>query len=392
MSTTKEYRIRELERQDARKAARIRSLKAGIARVMTGAILLRNYTENWDGPGGSGPPCTGNATILGTCNGTGSFLSGATVTATDGTHSVSGTANSSGSYTFAPGYAGVWTFTVAKAGFVTYNGSFTFACANISVAAPTITSSNTISGIARCPGSTAFPGVTVVVKESPSGTVLGTTTSGAGGAWSLSVSGYSTHSYTVTYSATNYAASTTGVLTMSCTGTTSGLTGGPALASGKQMQCSNCLVADATTLTFSSSGYTATLTYDGLASAYVGNLTVNCRAITGVSCSKSTADVSLLIRYFPATCGLSVTFKRQGRSSNTCPGGPFSLQSLPASDAWCTAISGLGAAACSDIDQYGNGTHSFTGATGYPYIAVFTGVLFYDADYAAFLTDATVSE
>lgn len=384
MSTTRELRIRELERQAARRSARLKALEIGAARALAGALMLRSYTDNWDGPGG-GTPCSGNATINAACNGVGSLLSGATVTATDGTHTVTGTAGSGGSVTLSPGYAGVWTFTVAKAGFLTYNGSFTFACANVNVSAPMITTSATVVGNVACTAGAAISGASVVVTQTSTGTVIGTGTTDSAGNYSIPVSGYTAHGVTVTFSATNYttAASTA---TLACTGNTL-VNRQLAPVAGRFCQC-NGLAANSTALTFSSGGYSTTLTYDSGVSRYVGYLTVNCRAVTGLGCSKGTADVTLMIQYQPSNCGLTVTFKRQGVGSATCTG--TGGIDIPSSDAWCASLSGPGG--CSDISFYGNGTHSFSSATGYPFVATYSGVLFRDADSNAFLTNATVSE
>lgn len=398
MSTTKEYRIRELERQDARKAAKIKSLKAGIARVMTGAILLRNYTENWDGPGGTGPPpCAGNVTITATCSNAGvsTPVSGATVTATNGTLTFTGTTNGSGQYTFAPGVAGAWTFTSAKTAYSTYSGSFTFACANLAVAAPMVTANNTVTGTLQCssqPGS-FISGASVAIYSSNGGTLLGTATTNSSGFFSIAISGYPSQTAWLTYSAANYT-SFAGNLLLSCSGTRALGSINVTPAAGKSCQCSNGLVADAATLNFTSSGYSVTLTYNGTDAAYVGSLTVNCRSITGIGCSKGTAAVTLRIVYRPSDCACFITFSRQGVTTPTCTAtiGGFGGRDIPSSDAWCASISGLGSGACSGNAFYGNGTHSFAGATGYPYVATYSGVLFYDADGNPFLTNAIVSE
>lgn len=387
MSTTKEYRIRELERQSSRRAARLRSLEAGADRAMAGVLMLRNYTDNWDGPGGT--TCSGNVTITATCQNVGvtTAVSGATITATNGTTTFIGTTNGSGAYTFAPGFTGPWTFTSVKSGFVTYSGSFTFACANLSVGAPMVTTSQTVTGTIYCSSQfgSNIPGVSVSIYNSSGGALLGSTTTDGSGAFSLSISGYTSHTVWLTYSIANYTAFAGSIL-LSCTGTRA--LGNLAMVpvSGKSCQCSGGLVADATTMYFSSTGYSATLTYNGTDAAYVGTLAVNCRAITGLACSKGTATVTLTIKYSPSSCALGVTFNRQGLSTPACTG--TGGMDVPASDAWCATLTGLNQ--CTNL--YGNGGSLSVSTTGYPFVATFTGVLFRDADSAAFLTDAVVSE
>ena len=118
----------------------------------------------------------------------------------------------------------------------------------------------------------------------------------------------------------------------------------------------------------------------------------------GSPCSnKATATVTLYVEYTTG-CNLIVFFKTAESGSVVVCRAAGSSRILPISDAWCAAI-GPTVPPLFYSCQYegGNGAATLTSAVGppsaaAPFIATFSGVLFYDADDAPFLTNAVVSE
>lgn len=396
MGTTKEYRIRELERQQSRRAGRLKSLEAGVARAMTGAILLRNYTENWDGPGGSGPPCSGVVTLTFTCGAT--PQSGVSVTITNGTTSFSGTTNGSGQVSFTPGVAGTWTGTASKSGFVTRSFSFGYTCETAAFTFGFGSASTLVSGTVIYCGA-ARAGILIEALDS-TGLVIGSAVTDSSGNYSFGFS--SQLGTTITFRASGtYVTTQTTTRTVNCGSSISGLNFAMSLQSGKRCVCTG-QIADANTLNFSSSGYSATLNYGTSpvsgGGVYYGFVVVSCKAVTGSSCAKSVAPVTLTVEFNPSTCTLIAYFKNEtvAGGASFCPsaGG---ITRLPASDARCAALPEppLFSTNCSIDGSNGGGVSvSVSGPPvgSPPFIATFTGTLFCDADGAPFLVNAVVSE
>ena len=369
----------------------------GVAGLDTKVAFLRpgapgDYRFQWVTDGGGG--CAGSVTLTFVCGGAG--LSGVSVTITQGGTSYSGTTNGSGQVTFSPGLSGVWTFTATKTGYVTVNGSFTFACGALSATYGMASTSTSVSGNVIACGVNVV-GATVTVSDA-SGVVATTTTDGSGN-YTTGLIGHS--GTTLTIAASGYRLATgTATRTVTC-GSSATANFNLSAATGDRCLCSG-KIGSASTLNFTSSGYSATLTYGtGPASglgAYSGTFTASCRSITGGGCTKGTATVTFTVEFVPA-CSLVVYFNRVSTSGGTTVCTTPAVRVAPSSDAYCATLPAFPGGPECRLDTLGtNGdVPTLVSAVGgpisaTPFVATFSGILFRDADDVAFLTDAVVSE
>jgi len=338
--------------------------------------------------------CAGSVTLTFVCGST--ALSGVSVTITQGATSYSGTTNGSGQVTFSPGISGVWTFVATKTGYTTVNGSFTFACAALSATYGMASTSTSVSGSVSACG-VAVPGATVTVSDA-SGVVATTTTDGSGN-YTTGLIGHS--GTTLTIAASGYRLATgTATRTVTC-GSSATANFNLSAATGDRCLCSG-KIGSASTLNFTSSGYSATLTYGtGPASglgAYSGTFTASCRSITGGGCTKGTSTVTFTVEFVPA-CTLVVYYNRVSTSGGTTVCTTPAVRVAPSSDAYCATLPAFPGGPECRLDTLGtNGdVPTLVSAVGgpisaTPFVATFSGILFRDADDVAFLTDAVVSE
>lgn len=187
----------------------------GPGSYVQGDKVLARFVRSRYVSGRGGSSCTGTLTVNVKCGG--SNISGATVTITQGATSYTGTTNGSGNATFTPGLSGTWDITITLAGFQTYTGTFTFACANLTLNITINGASNTIAGtnnVRGCNG-VAMPGATVEIRQS--GTLYATTTTNSSGAWSATFAGPS-GVYDVTYIKSSFTSFTESTSSIACNG------------------------------------------------------------------------------------------------------------------------------------------------------------------------------
>jgi len=341
-----------------------------------------------------GTACSGSVTLTFVCGST--ALSGVSVTITQGATSYSGTTNGSGQVSFSPGTAGTWTVSATKVGYAAFSSSFVFSCAGLSVTYGMASTSTSVSGNVIACGVNVV-GATVTVSDA-SGVVATTTTDGSGN-YTTGLIGHS--GTTLTIAASGYRLTTgTVTRTVNC-GSSATANFNLSAATGDRCLCSG-KIGSATTLNFTSSGYSATLTYGtGPASglgAYTGTFTASCRSITGGSCAKGTATVTLTVEFVPA-CSLVVYFKRVSTSGGTTVCTTPAVRTAPSSDSYCATLPAFpGGPECRLDTQGTNGDlPTLVSAVGgpisaTPFVATFSGVLFRDADDTTFLSGAVVSE
>jgi len=342
--------------------------------------------------GGGG--CTGTVTLTFLCGAT--AVSGVSVTITQGVTSYSGTTNGSGQVTFSPTTSGTWSVSASKAGYVSLSTSFVFSCANISITYGLASTSTSVSGSVSACG-VAVPGATVTVSDA-SGVVATTTTDGSGNYTTGLIGHLGT---TLTIAASGYRLATgTATRTVTC-GSSATANFNLSAATGDRCLCSG-KIGSASTLNFTSSGYSATLTYGtGPASglgAYSGTFTASCRSITGGGCTKGTSTVTFAVEFVPA-CTLVVYYNRVSTSGGTTVCTTPAVRVAPSSDAYCATLPAFPGGPECRLDTLGtNGdVPTLVSAVGgpisaTPFVATFSGILFRDADDVAFLTDAVVSE
>jgi len=160
--------------------------------------------------------CSGTVTVNVKCGGANVASAGVTISLS-GTTIASGTTNGSGNFaTSLLAAAGTYDLTVAKAGFATYTGTFTFSCANATVNVVLPSTSNVISGVVGGCGNI----VGALVTATQGVTTLGTATTNGSGAYSITLSGWSSGAVTVTATKTRYSNGSTVTTPLSCGGTT----------------------------------------------------------------------------------------------------------------------------------------------------------------------------
>lgn len=395
--TDMELRIRRAERVLREAEWDLENAHLRADNLLAAMFLMRQYTENHDpGTGGSGPPpCSGTVTLTIVCGIT--AQSGVSVTITMGGTSFTGTTNLSGQVTFNPGAAGTWTVLGTKTGFTNATGTFAFACANAAFTFSMASTSSTVSGSVFYCGSSGGAAVTVTVSDGSG--VIGTQLTN--GAFSIAITAHS--GTTVTISASGPRLQTVSTTrTLNCGGSVSGIPLTLPVQSGYRCVCTSTRIADANTLTFSSTGYSCTLIYGTSPhtgnTCYYGSMTVTCRAVSGSPCTvRSTTTVTLYVE-FDSSCNLSVYFKpmRSTGSGVIVCRDTTSSNPLPISDAYCATLPAFpGGPTCfSPTTNAGVFLASSSGppSGAAPFMATYTGVIFRDADDAAFLTDAVVSE
>ena len=161
--------------------------------------------------------CTGTVTVNVKCGGTN--VASATVTISQGgTTYATGTTNGSGNFsTTALPASGTYDISVSKTGFVTYTGTFSYSCSSITVNVVLPSSANVISGVVGgCGGNLA--GALVVATQGV--TTLGTATTNGSGAYSITLSGWSSGAVTLTASKTRYSNGSTVSTPLACGSTT----------------------------------------------------------------------------------------------------------------------------------------------------------------------------
>lgn len=160
--------------------------------------------------------CSGTVTVNVKCGGANVASAGVTISLS-GTTIASGTTNGSGNFaTSLLAAAGTYDLTVAKAGFATYTGTFTFSCANATVNVVLPSTSNVISGVVGGCGNIAG----ALVTATQGATTLGTATTNGSGAYSITLSGWSSGAVTLTASKARYANGSTVTTPLACGGTT----------------------------------------------------------------------------------------------------------------------------------------------------------------------------
>lgn len=203
--------------------------------------------------------CTGTRTINVKCGGVN--VSGATVTITLGSTTLTGTTDASGNVTFTPGAAGTWSVSATKSGYSTGTNSFLFTCGTSGNTNVTINgTTNTVNGNVKGCNSVNLPGATVNIKSGA--TVVATTTTDASGNYSVTWAGTG-GSFTVEVNGgSRFNLFTRSTTVPGCNGTKTENFG---LGAATGYHCDSCggpyPIADTLTLTPPAPFSTVTLTY-----------------------------------------------------------------------------------------------------------------------------------